>query len=65
MNLLNTKMPGIRSLHESVFSKSPSTSNAMAKVRELCYEGSLKYSTIEVASGHQPTDMVIPTSSGM
>ena len=58
-----TKMPGIRGLHYFVFAKNSSTGDAMVRVRELCYNGPLKDSTIKVASGRLASDLVIPTPS--
>ena len=38
----------------------PSTGNAYVRVRDVCYEGSIRDSSIKVARGRRPTGNVIP-----
>ena len=55
-----TKLPGIRSLHDFVCVRKPSTGNAHVCVRDVCYEGAIRDSNIKVSRGHRPTENVIP-----
>jgi hypothetical protein len=55
-----TKLPGVRSLHDFVCVRKPSTGNAHVRVRDVCYEGAIRDSSIKVARGCRPTENVIP-----
>ena len=55
-----TKLPGVRSLHDFVCVRKPSTGNAHVCVRNVCYEGAICDSSIKVARGHRATENVIP-----
>ncbi len=40
-----SKFPGIRSLHDFIFTKNPATGSVLAKTRSLCYTGSFSNAT--------------------
>ena len=54
------KLPGVRNLHDFVCVRSPTTGNAKVRVRELCYEGSIRDASIHVSRGSLPLDNIIP-----
>ena len=55
-----SKLPGIRSLHDFVFTKNSVTNKVVAKVRKFCYAGPFQDATIHVVSGRDATESVIP-----
>ena len=55
-----TKMPGIRSLHDFICARRPSTGDAMMRVRKLYYEGPMEDSSIILANGHTTSEVAIP-----
>ena len=46
-----SKLPGIRSLHDFIFTTNPVTNWVIAKVRKNCYTGSFENATIHVLGG--------------
>ena len=48
-----TKLPGVRSLHDFVCVRKPSTGNANVRVRNVCFEGSIRDTRIKVATGRK------------
>ena len=58
-----TKLPGIRSLHDFIITRSPATGNASIRVRNYCYEGSIRNATIGIASGHSASEDAFPVQS--
>ena len=57
-----SKLPGIRSLHDFVFTKNSVTNKVVAKIRKFCYTGRFKDATIHVVSGRDATESVIPNT---
>ena len=55
-----SKLPGIRSLHDFVFTVSASTNELVCKVRKLCYTGSFDNALIRVQAGRSESENVIP-----
>lgn len=55
-----TKLPGIRSLHDFVVVRRPTTGHAAVRVREFCYEGALGDAPIGVATGHDVSEDAFP-----
>ncbi len=55
-----TKLPGIRALHDFIFTKHPITKEVVAKVRKNCATGSFDNATIRVNSGRDVHENVIP-----
>lgn len=55
-----TKLPGVRSLHDFVCARRPRTGNAHVRVRNVCYEGSIRDAPIKVSRGHLPSENAIP-----
>ena len=58
-----TKLPGIRSLHDFVIVKSPTTNDAKIRVRNYCHEGAIRDAPIGVAPGHVASEDAFPTES--
>ena len=58
-----TKLPGIRSLHDFVMVRSPTTGDAATRVRDYCYEGALREAPIGIAAGHSASEDAFPTQS--
>ena len=58
-----TTMPGVRSHHDFVFARRPSTRNTEVRVREHCHEGNLMASSMKVAASHLADEITIPTVS--
>ena len=54
-----SKLPGIRSLHDFIFTKNP-VNELVAKVRSQCYEGRFSDAAISVARGRDIHENVIP-----
>ena len=57
-----SKLPGIQELHDFIIVKQPDAGIAAMKVRERCYEGSIRPSPLKVTSG-DPHDSIIPQES--
>ena len=55
-----TKVPGIRSLHDFIFTKNPVTNSVIAKVRKNCAMGSFENATIHVVNGRNKEECAIP-----
>ena len=55
-----SKLPGIRSLHDFIFTMHPVTQKVVAKVRSKCYEGRFSDATINVIRGRDMHENVIP-----
>ena len=55
-----TKFPGIRSLHEFIFSYNSVTGRVTGKVRKQCYTGAFSNAAIHVAVGRTASENVIP-----
>ena len=55
-----SKLPGIRSLHDFIFTKNPVTQKVVAKVRSKCFEGRFDNATINVVRGRDMHEIVIP-----
>ena len=55
-----SKLLGIRSLHDFIFTMHPVTQKVVAKVRSKCYEGRFSDATINVICGRDMNDNVIP-----
>ena len=58
-----SKLPGIRSLHDFVFTVSASTNKLVCKVRKLCHTGSFDDASIRVQGGHSESENVIPNAT--
>ena len=54
-----TKLPGVRSLHDFVCVRKPSTGNAQVRVRDVCYEGSIR--DAKISRGRRAVENVIPS----
>lgn len=55
-----SKLPGIRSLRDFVFSKHLVTGEVVARTRPLCYTGSFNPASMHVLAGQNPTSNIIP-----
>ena len=55
-----TKFPGIRSLHDFIFSYNSVTGRVTGKVRKQCYTGAFSNAAIHVAVGRTASENVIP-----
>lgn len=55
-----SKLPGIRSLHDFIFTKNPATDQVIAKVRYSCYAGVFQNASIHVVTGRDVTESAIP-----
>ena len=55
-----SKLPGIRSLHDFIFTKDPTTDRVIAKVRYSCYAGAFQNASIHVVTGRNVTESAIP-----
>ena len=55
-----SKLPGIRSLHDFIFTKNPVTNAVIAKVRKNCSMGTFENATIHVINGRDIEECVIP-----
>ena len=55
-----SKLPGIRSQHDFIYTKNSLTGQVVSKTRSLCYTGPFNNATIHVLSGKDPTDGAIP-----
>lgn len=55
-----SKMPGIRGLHDFVYSKHCVTGAVVARTRPLCYTGPFSPASMHLLAGQNPTDNVIP-----
>ena len=53
-------MPGIRSLHDFVFSKHCVTGAVVARTWTLCYTGPFSPASMHLLPGQNPTDNIIP-----
>ncbi len=53
-------LPGIRSLHDFIYTINSVTNSVVAKVRPLCYTGSFTNATIHVKAGRSLVENVIP-----
>ena len=58
-----SKLPGIRNLHDFIFTKNPTTDKVIAKVRKNCYAGTFENASIHVISGRDVTENAIPDQS--
>jgi len=56
----HSKLPGIRSLHDFIFTKNPATDRVLAKVRNSCYTEAFQNAPIRVVTGRDVTDSAIP-----
>ena len=54
-----SNLPGIRGLHDFLALRNPGA-NALMKVRDNCYTGTLRDTPMKVAKGMSPTDSVLP-----
>ena len=54
-----TNLPGTRDLHDFLALKNPDT-DAVMKVRENCYAGTLKNTPMRITKGKNPADKAIP-----
>lgn len=57
-----SKLPGIRSLHDFIFTTNPTTSSVITKVRKNCYTGGFENAKFHVTSGFNVSDNAIPKS---
>ena len=55
-----SKLPGICSLHDFIFTKNPATDKVIAKVRKNCYAGTFENASIHVVAGQNGTENAIP-----
>ena len=55
-----SKLPGIRSLHDFLFTKHPVTNSVLAKVRKICSVGTFENASIHVAKDRDINECVIP-----
>ena len=55
-----SKLPGIHSLHDFIFTKNPATDRVIAKVRCSCYAGAFQNASIYVVTGRDVTESAIP-----
>jgi len=55
-----SKLPGIRSLHDFVFTRNTVEDRVVAKVRKFCYEGTFENAKIHVNSGRDACECAIP-----
>jgi len=55
-----SKLPGIRSLHDFVFSKHLVTGEVVARTGPLCYAGPFNPASMHVLAGQNPTSNIIP-----
>ena len=58
-----SKMPGVRSLHDCVFSKHCVTGEVVARMRTLCYTGPFSPPTLHVLAGQNPAENIIPNDA--
>ena len=55
-----SKLPGIRSLHDFIFTKNSAVDRVVAKVRKFCYGGTFEDAKIHVNSGRDTSECAIP-----
>jgi len=55
-----SRLPGIHSLHDFIFTKNPVTDRVLAKVWNSCYTGAFQNAPIHVVTGRDVTDCAIP-----
>ena len=58
-----SKLPGIRELHDFLIVRNPTTKNAMMLVRELCYEGAPKPTSMKLNRATSPEFNCFPSPS--
>lgn len=58
-----SKFPGIRSLHDFIFTKDSVTGTVISRTRKLCHTGAWDKSTIRLLAGRSIDDNVIPDDS--
>ena len=55
-----SKMPGIRNLHDFVFSKHCVTGEVVARTRTMCYSGQFTPATMHILAGQNATERIEP-----
>ena len=55
-----SKLPGIRKLHDFIFTKNPPTEKVIAKIRNNCFEGKCTDAAIHVIRGNDIHANAIP-----